>query len=65
MAETERNSAISRIADLEKELQFVKESNEELEDLKQKYTKLEAVGKAHDEELTSLLDPVAKGLSGK
>ena len=65
MAETERNSAISRIADLEKELEFVKESRSKLEDLKKKYKKLEAAGKAHEEELTSLLDPVAKGLSGK
>lgn len=65
MAETGRNSAISRIADLEKELEFVKESNNELQDLKKKYEKLEADGKAHDEELTSLLGPVAKGLSGK
>ena len=65
MVETERNSAISRIDDLEKELEFVKESNSNLEDLKKKYEKLEADGKAHDEELTSLLDPVAKGLSGK
>ena len=65
VAETGRNIAISRIADLEKELEFVKESNNELEDLKKKYEKLEADGKAHDEELTSLLDPVAKGLSGK
>ena len=65
MAETERNSAISRIADLEKELEFIKQSNNELEDFKKKYEKLEADGKAHDEELTSLLDPVAKGLSGR
>ena len=65
MAETERNSAISRIADLEKELEFTKESNRELEELKKKYKKLEAAGKAHDEELTNLLDPVAQGLSGK
>ena len=65
MAETERNSAISRIADLEKELEFVKESNKELEDLKQKYAKVEAAGKAHDEEMASLLDPAAKGLSGR
>ena len=64
MAETERNSAISRIFDLEKELKFVKESNKELEQLKKEYKELEASGKAHDEELTRLLDPVAQGLSG-
>ena len=65
MAETERNNALSRIVDLEKELEFAKESNRELDELKKKYKKLEAAGKAHDEELTSLLDPVAQGLSGK
>ena len=65
MAETERNSAISRIVDLEKELEFAKESNRELDELKKKYKKLEAAGKAYDEELKSLLDPVAHGLSGK
>ena len=64
MAETERNSAISRIADLEKELKFVKESNTKLEPLRKKYKEWEASGKAHDEELTRLLDPVAQGLSG-
>ena len=61
-AETERNSAISRIADLEKELEFVKNSNK---DLKKNYQDLETAGKLHDEELVALLDPIAKGLSGK
>ena len=65
MAETERNGAISRIADLEKELEFTKESNRQLEMLKKEYKELEATGKAHDEELARLLDPDAKGLSGK
>ena len=64
MAETEKNSAISQISELEKELQFAKESNTELEQLKKSYKELETSGKAHDEELTWLLDPVAQGLSG-
>ena len=62
LAETERNSALNRIVDLEKELEFVKDSNK---DLKKKYKDLESVGKKHDEEMVALLDPVAKGLSGK
>lgn len=61
-AETERNSAISRISDLEKELVFVKDSNK---DLKKELKDLEVAGKLHDEELVALLDPVAQGLSGK
>ena len=61
-AETERNSAISRISDLEKELVFVKNSNK---DLKKELEDLEVPGKLHDEELVALLDPVAQGLSGK
>ena len=61
-AETERNSAISRIADLEKELLFVKDSNK---NLKKELQDPEVAGKLHDEELVALLDPVAKGLSGK
>ena len=61
-AETERNSAISRISDLEKELVFVKNSNK---DLKKELKDLEVAGKLHDEELVALLDPVAQGLSGK
>ena len=65
MVETERNSAISRIADLEKELEFTKESNRQLKELKKEYKELEATGKAHDEELARLLDPVTKELSGK
>ena len=61
-AETERNSAISRISDLEKELVFVKDSNKSL---KKELKDLEIAGKLHDEELVALLDPVAQGLSGK
>ena len=61
-AETERNSAISRISDLEKELVFVKNSNK---DLKKELKDLEVAGKLHDVELVALLDPVAQGLSGK
>ena len=61
-AETERNSAISRISDLEKELVFVKDSNKSL---KKELKDLEIAGKLHDEELMGLLDPVAQGLSGK
>ena len=61
-AETERNSAISRISDLEKELVFVKDSNK---DLKKELKDLEVAGKLHDEELVALLDPVTQGLSGK
>lgn len=65
--ETEQNmmSALSRISDLERELEFAKKSNEELETLRKNYQNLEAEGKAHDEELAALLDPVAKGLSDK
>ena len=65
MAENNRNSALNRISDLEREIEFVKKSTEELENLKKNYKQLEAVGKAHDEDLATLLDPVAKGLSGK
>ena len=61
MAEIQRNSALSRIVDLEKELEFVKESNK---DLKKKYNDLESAGVQHDREMTALLNPVAKGLSG-
>ena len=61
-AETERNSAISRISDLEKELVFVKNSNK---DLKKELKDLEVASKLHDEELVALLDPVAQGLSGE
>ena len=61
MVEIERNSALSRIVDLEKELEFVKESNK---DLKKKYNDLESAGVQHDREMTDLLNPVAKGLSG-
>ena len=64
LAETKKNSALCRITELEKELQLVKESNTELEQLKKDYKELEASGKAHDEELTRLLNPVAQGLSG-
>ena len=60
MAEIERNIALSRIVDLEKELEFVKESNK---DLKKKYNDLESAGVQHDREMTDLLNPVAKGLS--
>ena len=65
MAEIASISALSRIVDLENELKFAKESNKELGDLKKKLKKIEAAGQAHDEELTSLLDPVAQGLSGE
>ena len=47
---------------MEKELEFVKDSNK---DLKKKYKDLESTGKKHDEEMVALLDPIAKGLSGK
>ena len=59
------NNTLSRISDLEKELEFAKKSNEELETLRKNYKNLETEGKAHDEELATLLDLVAKGLSGK
>ena len=62
LAETERNSTLSHIVDLDKELEFVKDSNK---DLKKKYKDLESAGKKHDEEIVALLDPVARGLSGK
>ena len=64
LAETEKNSALSRIEELEKELQHAKDSNVEFEQLKKDYKELETSGKAHDEELTRLLRPVAQGLSG-
>ena len=64
VAETEKNSAFSRITELKKDLQLAKESNTELEQLKKSYKELEASGKAHDKELTRLLIPVAQGLSG-
>ena len=64
LAETEKNSAFSRIKELEKDLEHAKESNTEFEQLKKDYKELEASGKAHDEELTRLLSPVAQGLSG-
>ena len=58
-------SALSRISDLERELEFAKKSNEELKTLRKNYQNLEAEGKAHDEEVAALLDLVAKGLFGK
>ena len=58
-------SALSRISDLERELEFAKKSNEELKTLRKNYKNLEAEGKAHDDELATLLDLVGKGLSGK
>ena len=65
VAEGERNSAISRIVNLEKELDFAKLSTKELEGLKRRFKELEDAGKTHDEEMESLLNPVAEGLSGK
>ena len=64
VAETEKNSALSRIKEPEKELKHAKETNMEFEQLKKDYKELETSGKAHDEELTRLLSPVAQGLSG-
>ena len=61
MAEIERNNTLSRIVDLEKELEFVKGSNE---DLKKKYNDLESAGIQHDRDMTDLLNSIAKGLSG-
>ena len=65
VANTEKDSALLRIVDLEKELESAKESNEELVELRKKLKEMETVGQDHDEELTSLLDPVANALSGK
>ena len=65
VAEIERNNAISRIVDLEKELKHAKESSKKLALLKKKYEELEDAGKTHDEEMVSLLNPDAQGLSGE
>ena len=65
VANTEKDSALLRIVDLEKELKSAKESNEELVELRKKLKEMETMGQAHDEELTSLLDPVVNALSGK
>ena len=64
-AESERNSAISRIADLEEELKFAKSSADELKKVQDELKSLEAAGQAHDEDLTALLEPVVTNRSGK
>ena len=64
-AESERNSAISRIADLEEELKFAKSSADELKRVQDELKSLEAAGQAHDEDLTALLEPIMTNLSGK
>ena len=64
-AESERNSAISRIADLEEELKFAKSSTDELNRVQDELKSLEAAGQAHDEDLTALLEPIVTNLSGK
>ena len=44
MAESERNRAISRIADLEKELEFAKSSADELKKVQDELKSLEEAG---------------------
>ena len=64
-AESERNNAISRIADLEEELKFAKSSTDELKKVQDELKSLEAAGQAHDDDLTALLEPIVTNLSGK
>ena len=65
MAECERNSAVSRIVDLEEELKFAKSSADELKRVQDELESLEAAGQAHDDDLTNLLEPIVTSLSGK
>ena len=65
MAESERNSAISRIADLEQELEFAKSSADELMKVQDELKSLEEAGQTHDDDLTALLEPIVANLSGK
>ena len=60
----EKESAFLRIADLEQQLKSAKESSNELAEVKSKLKKLEKEGQAHNDELTGVLVPVAKALSG-
>ena len=64
-AETERNSALSRIADLEEELKFAKSSADELKKVQEELKSLEEAGQTHDDDLTALLEPIVADLSGK
>ena len=64
-AESERNSAISRIADLEEELKFAKSSADELKKVQDELKSLEEAGQTHDDDLTALLEPIVADLSGK
>ena len=64
-AETERNSALSRIADLEEELKFAKSSADELKKVQEELKSLEEAGQTHDDDLTALLDPIVVNLSDK
>lgn len=64
-AESERNSALSRVADLEEELKFAKSSADELKKVQEELKSLEEAGQAHDDDLTALLEPIVADLSGK
>ena len=63
-AESERNSALSRIADLEEELKFAKSSADELKKVREELESLEKAGQTHDDDLTALLEPIVAVLSG-
>jgi hypothetical protein len=63
-AESERNSALSRIADLEEELKFAKSSADELKKVRSELESLEKAGQTHDDDLTALLEPIVADLSG-
>ena len=67
-AESERNSALSRIADLEEELKFAKSSAklaaDDLKKAREELESLEKAGQTHDDDLTALLEPIVADLSG-
>ena len=65
LADTEKESVILRIQDLEQQLESAKkDSSDELAQAKANLKKMETEGQAHDNELTGLLRPLAKALSG-
>ena len=64
-AESERNSALSQIVDLEEELKSAKSSADELKKVREELESLEKAGQTHDDDLTALLEPIVADLSGK
>ena len=64
-AESERNSALSRIVDLEEELKFAKSSADELKKVQEELKSLEEAGQTHDDDLPALVEPRVADLSGK